>query len=101
MNSNETCKDCHSQNCHSQTDTLRTSLLLKMILMKNLTIIQVLAITYLILVTSCQGFLDREPFADIASDNFYTTEQNMELAAVGLYGTLQDFYRANYHVIAE
>src|SRR5690606_5086436 len=66
--------------------------LLKQIEMKNLIITKPLAIACLVLAASCTDFLDREPFADIASNGFYTTEQNLEIATVGLYGALQDFY---------
>lgn len=72
--------------------------------MKNFKIIKGvgLIITCLILATSCdEAFLDRKPYGDIASDDFYTTEKKLEIAAVGLYGTLQNFYNPHYPSIAE
>jgi hypothetical protein len=49
---------------------------------------------------SCSDYLDREPFSDIQSEDFYTTEKNIDLAAVGMYGTLRTFYQ-NYVVLSE
>lgn len=61
-----------------------------------------LVIAWLILATSCdEAFLDRKPYGDIASDDFYTSEKKLEIAAVGLYGTLQNFYSPHYPSIAE
>ncbi len=61
-----------------------------------------LAIACLVLATSCdKQFLDRRPFGDVSSEDFYTTQKNIEIAAVGLYGTLQTFYNPNYPSIAE
>jgi hypothetical protein len=52
--------------------------------------------------TSCDdAFLDRKPYGDIASDNFYSSEKEIDIAAVGLYGTLQNFYSPHYPSIAE
>ena len=59
-------------------------------------------ITCIIFTTSCDdAFLDRKPYDDIASDNFYSSEKELNLAAVGLYGTLQNFYSPHYPSIAE
>jgi len=61
-----------------------------------------LAITCLILAASCdKKFLNRKPYADIDSEDFYTSQKNIEIAAVGLYGTLQNFYDPNYPSIGE
>ncbi len=61
-----------------------------------------LIIFCLALFVSCDdAFLDRKPYGDIASDDFYTTEKKLDIAAVGLYGTLQNFYSPHYPSIAE
>lgn len=49
---------------------------------------------------SCSDFLDREPFSDIPSADFYTTEKNIDLAAIGMYGRLRIYYQ-NYVTFAE
>lgn len=72
--------------------------------MRNLIIIKkiALALSFVTLITSCSDdFLDRKPFADISQDDFYTSEKNLDIAAVGLYGTLQVFYSPGYPQLAE
>ena len=59
-----------------------------------------LYIIFMYSMVSCTDFLDREPFSDISSADFYTTEANIDLAAVGMYGRLRIYYQ-NYVTFAE
>lgn len=59
-------------------------------------------LVFTIMLTACKkGFLERLPYANISSNGFYNSENRIEIATVGLYGTLQTFYRANYTEFAE
>lgn len=49
---------------------------------------------------ACTDFLEREPFSDISSADFYTTEKNIDLAAIGMYGRLRIYYQ-NYVTFSE
>lgn len=54
-----------------------------------------------VLCGSCSDFLDRDPYSSIPMSNAYKTEKDMNLATIGLYGTLQTFYMTNYPEYSE
>lgn len=56
---------------------------------------------FTLVISSCTDFIDREPYSEISSDNFYNTEAKLDLAVVGLYGTLQDIYRSDYVLVSD
>lgn len=63
--------------------------------------ISVVLLLSILMVACKKGFLDRQPYSNISSGSFYDSENRIEIAAIGLYGTLQTFYRTNYTEFAE
>ncbi len=55
----------------------------------------------LLVLASCSDFLDRMPYSAIPTADFYKTEKELDLAGIGLYGSLQTFYQAEYPQLAE
>lgn len=51
--------------------------------------------------SACSGFLDTKPFNSLEQSEFYQTEKQINLATIGLYGTLQDFFKSNYPTLTE
>lgn len=69
--------------------------------MKTLKTIFHLFIAIVLSLSSCSDFLDLKPISDISVDDFYKTQSQIELATIGLYGTLQDVYVSDYIDFAE
>jgi hypothetical protein len=62
--------------------------------MKYLKII--IAIFFLIQVTSCDEILDKDPVSTFSADGFYQTESDCEAAVYGVYDAVQSAFRINF-----
>jgi hypothetical protein len=49
-----------------------------------------ISILCLLMLSSCEDFLDREPLDQIVVDNFYQNENEVNLAIIGTYGPMMD-----------
>src|SRR5690606_5859763 len=63
--------------------------------MKN--IIKILLINLAILILpSCEGFLDEQPISEISADTFWKTRDDVRAGVAGMYDGLQDVVSARY-----
>jgi hypothetical protein len=69
----------------------------KKILVKALQSIVIIA--SLVMVSSCEDFLDLKPISSSSADGFYQTQDDFEQAVNGAYATLREVYSSGYYML--